>query len=68
MFGGGNFMMGGEGGGEFDADAAWATFYDWLDQQVFGTPGDWHTLSGPQRFERVMDELRILGLPLAAPW
>jgi len=68
MFGGGNFMMGGEGGGEFDADAAWATFYDWLDQQVFGTPGDWHTLTGPQRFERVMDELRILGLPLAAPW
>jgi len=68
MFGGENFMMGGEGGGEFDADAAWATFYEWLDQQVFGTPGDWHTLSGPQRFERVMDELRILGLPLAAPW
>jgi len=67
MFGGGNSMMGGEGG-EFDADAAWATFYDWLDEQVFGTPGDWHTLTGPQRFERVMDELRILGLPLAAPW
>jgi len=76
MIGGGNFTMSNVGTpspqpspseGE-GVEAAWATFYDWLDQQVFGTPGDWHTLSGPQRFERVMDELRILGLPLAAPW
>lgn len=66
LFGGDGNMMGGED--EFDADAAWEVFYVWMDEQLNGDPGDWHTLSGPQRFERVINELRILGLPLAAPW
>lgn len=66
MFGGGSSLMGGED--ELDADAAWEAFFVWMDDQVNGTPGDWGSLTGPQRFERIMDELRILGLPLAAPW
>lgn len=66
MLGGGSSMMG--GAGEFDSEAAWDAFYSWMDEQVSGTPGDWGSLTGPQRFERVMDELRILELPLAAPW
>lgn len=64
----GRSMTEGGQGGEFEAEATWNTFYEWLDQQVFGDPGDWHTLTGPQRFERVMDELELLGLPIARPW
>lgn len=68
--GGGQSMMsgGGEGGGEFDEAAAWDAFYEWYNEQCFGDPGDWGTLGGPERFERVMDELELLGLPIAAPW
>ena len=61
-------MFGGEGRAELNEEAAWSAFCEWLDQQVFGTPGDWHTLSGPERCERVMDELELLGLPYARPW
>ncbi len=57
-----------EGGSEFDDDAAWEAFYMWYDEQMNGTPGDWNTLTGPERFDRVMDELAILGLPLESPW
>jgi len=65
MGGGGESMM---SGGEFDEAAAWELFFEWYEEQVFGDPGDWHTLTGSQRFERVMDELNLLGLPYAAPW
>lgn len=58
----------GEGGGEIDTEAAWEDFYEWYFEQMYGTPGDWDTLTGPERFERVMDELELLGLPYAAPW
>lgn len=62
--GGGQTMM----GGEFDAEAAWEAFFEWYEAQVFGDPGDWHALNGPQRFERVMTEIELLGLPYARPW
>lgn len=61
-------MSGGEGGGEFDEAAAWNLFYEWYEQQVFGEESDWHTLNGPHRFDRIMDELVLLGLPYARPW
>lgn len=66
--GGESMMSGGEGGGEYDAEAAWAAFYDWYEVQVFGEESDWHTLTGSQRFERIMNELEFLGLPYARPW
>jgi len=69
--GGGESMMsgGGEGeGSEFDEAAAWELFYEWYDDQVFGEGSDWGTLSGSERFHRIMDEIELLGLPYAAPW
>jgi len=71
MGGGGESMMmgGGEGeGSEFDEAAAWELFFEWYNEQVFGEESDWGTLSGSQRFHRIMDELQLLGLPYAAPW
>jgi len=61
-------MSGGEGGGEYDAEAAWAAFYESYEGQVFGEETDWHTLTGSQRFERIMNELEFLRLPYARPW
>lgn len=69
--GGGESMMsgGGEGeGAEFDEAAAWELFFIWYDDQVFGEESDWGTLSGFERFNRIMDEIVLLGLPYAAPW
>lgn len=66
--GGGSMMSGGAGGGEFNEQAAWELFYEWFDEQVLGEESDWPTLTGSQRFERVMDELALLGLPYARPW
>jgi len=35
---------------------------------VFGEESDWGTLSGSERFHRIMDEIEVLELPYAAPW
>ena len=71
MGGGGESMMSGGGEGEgagFDEAAAWELFYEWYDEEVSSAESDWGTLSGSERFHRVMDELQLLGLPYAAPW
>jgi len=66
--GGESMMSGGEDGGAYDAEAAWAAFYEWYEGQVFSEESDWPTLTGSQRFDRVINELEFLGLPYARPW
>jgi len=71
LMGGGESMMSGAGEGEgagVDEEAAWELFFEWYDEQALGAESDWPTLSGSERFHRVMDELQLLGLPYAAPW
>lgn len=65
MMGGGMQSQSASGGGatdqEFDADTAWAEFYQWYFAQ------DWSEMSGGQRFGAVAGKLSELGLPLGAP-
>jgi hypothetical protein len=58
----GMMMMMGMNAGTPDLSEQWESFYDWYFEQ------DWSSVSGSERFSRIVAKLEELGLPVERPW